>query len=168
MQTSEHKKVWLAIYTKPRAEKKVADRLEKNGFEVYCPTYTTIRQWSDRKKKVVIPAIPSYCFIKIEEHKRWDALKDPGAVRYIFWQGKPAVIKEPQILAFKRFMGEIGENEEIFSSPLSEGDKVLVRSGSFTGIEADILKIRKKEVQLILPELELKLVCQRKDIDKIG
>ena len=46
-------KNWLAIYTKSRAEKKVEERLLKNGIEAYCPTYTTLKQWSDRKKNLI-------------------------------------------------------------------------------------------------------------------
>ena len=46
---------WFAVYTSPRTEQKVAERLEKEGYEVYLPLVTTLRQWSDRKKKVKIP-----------------------------------------------------------------------------------------------------------------
>jgi hypothetical protein len=42
---------WFVVYTKPLTEKKVADRLCLLGIESYLPLYTTIRQWSDRKKK---------------------------------------------------------------------------------------------------------------------
>ena len=51
MSAVELEKNWLAIYTNSRAEKKVEERLIKEGIEAYCPTYTTVKQWSDRKKK---------------------------------------------------------------------------------------------------------------------
>ena len=60
-------KFWYAIYTNSRAEKKVEERLIKEGFEAYCPTYTTVKQCSDRKKKVILPLIPSYIFAMISE-----------------------------------------------------------------------------------------------------
>ncbi|MBB3700957.1 UpxY family transcription antiterminator [Flammeovirga yaeyamensis] len=165
---TENKKQWMAIYTKPRNEKKVADRLGKSGFEVYCPMYTTLRQWSDRKKKVTIPAIPSYCFIKIEENKRWEALQDPGAVRYVFWQGKPAIIKDNHIHAFKRFMGEIEEEDQIFNAEISDGDRVLMRKGAFMGKEGDVIRTHKNGiVELILFQIGLKVVVQKKNLDKI-
>jgi hypothetical protein len=42
---------WFALYTKPRFEKKVTERLQQLGIEVYCPMITQLKQWSDRKKK---------------------------------------------------------------------------------------------------------------------
>lgn len=42
---------WYVMYTAPRAEKKVAERLKEKGTEVYLPMIEEIRQWSDRKKK---------------------------------------------------------------------------------------------------------------------
>ena len=56
---------WYVIYTKPRSEKKVAERLSEDGVEVYCPMIKTIRQWSDRKKKVLLPMFPGYVFVHV-------------------------------------------------------------------------------------------------------
>ena len=57
---------WYVLYTKPRQEKKVADGLIAIGIAAYCPLVTTIKQWSDRKKKVEVPLINSYVFVNIE------------------------------------------------------------------------------------------------------
>ena len=45
---------WYVLYTTSRAEKKVAQRLEEKGLEVFLPMIEELRQWSDRKKKVEI------------------------------------------------------------------------------------------------------------------
>jgi len=50
MKTPDSKK-WFVIYTKPRNEIKVSQRLSVLGIENYTPTRMEIRQWSDRKKK---------------------------------------------------------------------------------------------------------------------
>ena len=60
----EDKKDWYAIYTMPRSEKKVYNRIIESGIEAYLPLLTTVRIWSDRKKKVSLPLIPSFVFIK--------------------------------------------------------------------------------------------------------
>jgi hypothetical protein len=54
---------WYVIKTNSRAEKKVEERLQKLGFEVFLPLQTSLKQWSDRKKKVSIPLISSTLFI---------------------------------------------------------------------------------------------------------
>lgn len=32
-----HSKIWIAVYTRPRSEKKVANELSKSGIETYLP-----------------------------------------------------------------------------------------------------------------------------------
>ena len=61
---------WHVLYTKPRNEKKVAERLSGAGYTVYCPLQKVRRQWSDRVKVVEEPLFKGYLFIKIEEKKR--------------------------------------------------------------------------------------------------
>ena len=97
---------WNVIYTKARNEKKVASQLEKSGFEVYCPIVTQIKQWSDRKKKVETPLIPSYVFVNVEEKNRDDVFEVHGVVRYLFWLGKPAIVKNEEILALQEGLKE--------------------------------------------------------------
>src|SRR5690606_40964625 len=98
---------WYALYTKPRNEKKVADGLAKLGIEVYCPMVIQVRQWSDRKKKVELPLIPSYVFVRLEEKERERVFEVPGIVRYLYWLGKPAVITDVEI---KTLQGSLKNN----------------------------------------------------------
>ena len=51
MEDDHQNSKWHVLYTKPRHEIKALERLVQNGFEVYCPMKTTLKQWSDRKKK---------------------------------------------------------------------------------------------------------------------
>ena len=61
---------WHVIYTKPRAEKKVEERLNNFGIEAYCPVKQQVKQWSDRKKKILIPVLPSMVLVNIDEKER--------------------------------------------------------------------------------------------------
>lgn len=142
---------WFAIYTKPKYEKKVADRLEKSGIEVYCPMVTQIKQWSDRKKKVETPLIPSYVFVNIAEKNRNDVFDIPGVVRYLFWLGKPAIVRENEILALKESLKETFSAVEIF--PYKKGDIINISEGPFKGKEGIIKQVGKNRVQLVLKEL---------------
>ena len=44
-------KKWFVIYTRPRQELKVVEKLNALGITNYCPTVNLIKQYSDRKKK---------------------------------------------------------------------------------------------------------------------
>jgi transcription antitermination factor NusG len=63
--TTEKIKYWHAIYVSSRAEKKVCENLSNKNIEAYVPVVKTIRQWSDRKKKIELPLISGYVFVRI-------------------------------------------------------------------------------------------------------
>ena len=61
---AEEKSYWNVLYTRPRAEKKAAMELSALGAKVYCPTVEVLSQWSDRKKRIQKPALPSMVLVK--------------------------------------------------------------------------------------------------------
>ncbi len=147
---------WLVIYTKPRNEKKVAERLQENGFEVYCPLVTTIRQWSDRKKKVKVPLINSYLFIKIPAHRRDEVLQDPGVVRFIFWLGKPAEVREEEIEAIKDIL-DYGSDIQVSNDEFKKGQLVKIAEGTFKGLDGEVLDVNKNIIVLYIQQLGCKI-----------
>ncbi|OBX25511.1 transcription antitermination factor NusG [Gelidibacter algens] len=88
---------WHVLITKPKFELKVAERLTDLHFEVCCPTRVEIRQWSDRKKKVTVPLLPSMVLINITDKERAEVFTVHGAVRYLFWLGKPAIVPSKEV-----------------------------------------------------------------------
>ncbi len=142
---------WYVIYTQPRNEKKVADQLEKLGIEVYCPLVKQMKQWSDRKKEVWVPLISSYVFVNIEERKRNKVFEAHGVVRYLFWLGKPAVVRDIEILALKEGLKERISAVEI--TQYKAGDTINIPVGPFKGKEGTIKEVKKNKIQLVLKEL---------------
>ena len=61
----------------------------------------TIKQWSDRKKKISTPLIPSYIFVHVNEKEKSKVLEDPSVLNYIYWLGKPAIIRDYEIERLK-------------------------------------------------------------------
>ncbi|MDD3723323.1 MAG: UpxY family transcription antiterminator [Lutibacter sp.] len=152
---------WYVIYTKPKWEKKVADQLEKTGIEVYCPMVTQIKQWSDRKKKVETPLIPSYVFVNIEEKNRNNVFAISGVVRYLFWLGKPAIVREIEILALKESLKGILSSVEI--SEYKTGDTISIPEGPFKGKEGIIKQVGKNRLQLVLKELGMLITLTKEE-----
>ena len=142
---------WLVIYTKPRSEKKVSQRLKEMGIMIFCPTVTTVRQWSDRKKKVEVPLFNSYVFVYVTELERNIVLHDHGVSNFVFWLGKPAIIRDEEIKAMKQLLSDYPEADfEI--KHLEKGKKIEVKTGAFkgsTGIVKDIKNHHKRYVFLI-------------------
>jgi len=150
---------WFALYTKPKNEKKVTEQLQKAGIEVYCPMVTQIKQWSDRKKKTETPLIPSYVFVNIEEKNRNDVFEVHGVVRYLFWLGKPAIVRHEEILALQESLKETVTAVEI--TDYKEGDTINIPEGPFIGQEGIVKEVKKNKLQLVLKELGMLITLTR-------
>lgn len=98
----ETKNNWFVLLTKPRNEKKVESRLNKIGVEAYCPVRTEVRQWSDRKKKIKTPLLPSMLLVKIPNNLRNIVFDIPNVRRYLFWKGQPAVVREDEVSVLRK------------------------------------------------------------------
>ena len=61
-------KFWVALYTRPRSEKKVRAYLDSIGIENYLPVQMQLRQWSDRKKMVEVVVIPMVIFVSVDKN----------------------------------------------------------------------------------------------------
>ena len=163
MEDNHQNSNWHVLYTKPRHEIKALERLTQNGFEVYCPLKTTLKQWSDRKKKVSEPLLPSYLFIKTAEKKRSIPLTDPSVLNYIFWLGKPAIIRESEIAALKGIITK-DKAQEFEIKQLKIGDKIDINKGQIKSKNAIIKTISNNYITAELKELGMKIVLKKTDL----
>lgn len=143
---------WYVVYTKPKWEKKVAEQLVQRGIECYCPLVTQIRQWSDRKKKVEVPLFNSYVFVRLEEKDRNLVFQSSGVVRYLFWLGKPAIVREEEIATIKNWLS-MPDAYEVSVAALQVGDKIVLDSGPFQSQEAVVQEVNKNSYVLFLESL---------------
>jgi transcription antitermination factor NusG len=151
-------KKWYAVYTKPRCEKKVYRLLNEKGVESYCPLNKVMRKWSDRMKQVEEPLFKSYVFVQVaSEEERLKVRMVNGVVNFVYWLGKPAVIKAADINKIKRFLNEY---EQVIAEPLpmKARQRVEVTAGLLMSAEGEILKVGKKKVQVVLDSIGFKLV----------
>lgn len=125
-------KRWYAVYTKSRAEKKVAGLLTKYDIENYLPLQKTLKQWSDRKKYVIEPLFRSYVFVKVDNTDYLKVLGVAGTVCYVSIAHKKIPIPDCQIDAIKTYLGE-----SMINSPIDfyqKGDLVEIVYGPMKGL----------------------------------
>ena len=154
---------WFVICTKFKSEFKNAKTLVDNGFEVYCPSVVSVKQWSDRKKRVKTPLFTSLIFINIAAGSRDSVFDYISSSRYLFWLGKPAVVRESEIAVLKAWMSNDQLDVERVSA-ISPGDNLTISKGSFKDKEATVQEIGKKRMKLILPLLGYTINVKIKDI----
>ena len=132
---------WYAAYTHSRAEKKVARELAKQGIEHYLPLVKTLKQWTDRKKKVEEPLIRSYIFVHITEKEYLDVLHTAGVMTIVRFSGKPVAIPDWQIENLKILLGAslpiTVENREFVA-----GEEVRITRGTLEGLRGIIQQIK--------------------------
>jgi len=126
---------WYVIRTKPRWEKKVAFQIEKKQLEVFLPILEKIRIWSDRKKKIQEPMFSGYVFVRADETERLTAISNTlGAMGYIFFNKRPAVMRDEDILYIKMSLKE-PERISIEEKQIKKGDYITVKRGPFRGMK---------------------------------
>jgi transcription antitermination factor NusG len=141
---------WNVIYTKSRAEKKVEERLKNIGIEAYCPVRTEVKFWSDRKKSILVPVLPSMVLVKIEKNKRNQVFDIPGVVRYMFWLKKHAVVRDSEVDSLKLLLKSNNIIEQNVAS-YNVGDEIKISSlEDQLGI---IKKISKNQIWVVLKQL---------------
>lgn len=151
---------WYAVYTKPRWEKKVHSLLEQKGLESYCPLNKVRRKWSDRYKIVEEPLFKSYVFVRITESQKMSIRLVSGIVNFVYWLGKPAVIKNEDIEKILRFLNEYPHVEVEVMDGLEKGARVLIKKGVFMDQSARIISDRNKWAVLEIDSLGCKLIAQ--------
>ena len=95
---------WYVLHTKPRNEKKVEEKLLSMGINAYCPTRSEFRFWSDRKKRVYVPVLPSMVLVNIDDKDINRVFESPLVVRYMFWLGKRAVVRQLEVDILKKYL----------------------------------------------------------------
>ena len=154
---------WYVICTRPRWELKIFKALLEQEIEAYCPTYTAIRQWSDRRKKIKQPYFNGYVFVRLEEAERDRVFGIPGITRYVFWQGKAAKVQESEIQLMREYLdGEVMEDTRI--ERLSIGDEVRFSRGVLKDRTALVEKIGSHSVRLVLPVLGYRITARMADL----
>ena len=149
---------WLAVYTRPRWEKKVNKLLQEKGTESYCPLNKVRRKWSDRVKLVEEPLFKSYVFVKITDEDRTAVRMTPGVINFVYWEGKPAVIKEKEIATIRRLLDEY-EHVELQPLNLKVDERVKVTTGPLMDQEGKVIAVRHKTVKVAIDSLGYILIA---------
>jgi transcription antitermination factor NusG len=157
MKANQHTAQWLAVYTKPRWEKKTHQLLVAKGIQSYCPLNTVYRKWSDRIKKVEEPLFKSYLFVQVTADQQTQVRLTDGVLNFVYWVGKPAVVKPEEIEAIRRFLDEHDDVIAEAYDRLRPGAKVTVSSGLMMGAEGTVEKLDNRWAEVVLESIGFRL-----------
>lgn len=151
---------WYVLHTKPKNEKKVAASLSAMGITAYCPTRTEVKQWSDRKKKVEVPLLPSIILVQISDKDRATVFQVPGALRYMFWLGKPAEVTDMEIEALQEVQNN-KNNLGVQVEAIQPGAKLDLTAMGFKAQKGTVKYISENQYWIVLENLGYVLKIDR-------
>lgn len=140
-------KQWHALYVKSRWEKKVLAQLEEQGIEAYLPLVATIKQWSDRRKRVEEPLFKSYVFVRSTPKQYIPILNVYGVVRFVSFEREAVVVPENQIVAIKKFVADYEKGEQFKmknDEELKVGQMVRIINGPMKDLTGRLETIENK------------------------
>lgn len=142
---------WHVLITKPKHELKVAEQLLSRQFEVCCPTREEVRQWSDRKKKVTVPLLPSMILINITEKERSQVFEVYGVLRYLFWLGEPAIVPSKEV----KLLEEISTQKQqiISTEKIGVGQELNLEEFGLTAKKGTVKYISGNQCWVVLHNL---------------
>ena len=152
-------KKWFVVYTRPQQEIKTSEQLNAMGITNYCPTITIVKQYSDRKKKVIRPLLSSYIMVHLEESRRNLVFSCTGVVRYLFFLGKPVVVSVSDIDQMKDHLNGVYRGFNI--TTLSVGEYHTITEGAFSGLSGKVVQTDNKKVKLELVSLGMSIILKK-------
>jgi len=149
-------KHWYVLVVKPNSEKSATKKLKAAGFEVLCPTRKTLRQWSDRKKKVDEVLFRNYIFVCVTEAERKAIFTaaPKQLVRYLRHDGRFATLRPEEVRLLEQLAG-LREPDSIrlsYERP-PRGSTVCIEKGPLKGLTGEVLDTQNHQLLLRVESL---------------
>lgn len=139
---------WYPVYTNSRAEKKAYLALVQKNLRAYLPLQRQLRQWSDRKKWIETPLIPSYLFVQITASQIADVLMCEGISRFIYFSGTIATIPERQVNQLKLLLAN-STDFQLVEHKFEKGQMVVVKAGPLQGLRGELVSWHSSQKMLV-------------------
>jgi len=127
-------KKWYAVHTRSRFEQKVYDGIRGKEIEVFLPRIQVMSRRKDRRKKILIPLIPGYIFVRfdLDVETYWKIIKTVGVVRMVGFEGKPIPASEGEISSLMILDGTDRTVQN--RAYMKNGDRVMIMEGPLKGL----------------------------------
>ena len=143
---------WFVAHTKSRCEVKASHFFKKNGVESYVPVFEEKREWSDRTKKIITPAVTGYVFFKLEKADYSFINLNPFLRNVVRNFGRAVEIRESEIQTMKDCLKHFTEDLSFCA-----GDTVKVLSGVLKNKNGLVDGVENNFLTLLINSIKVKL-----------
>jgi transcription antitermination factor NusG len=138
---------WYAVKVRARCEEAIASVLRDKQYEVLTPTFTELREYSDRVRKVRSALFPGYLFVAMNPEKMLHLVSTDG-VQYVVRNGtgiQPVYDEEIRIVkALCQMDGQQSQTRRPCAY-LRIGQRVRIEGGPLAGLEGILVRVRDVE-----------------------
>ena len=135
---------WYAVYTAPRAEKKVSERFTQAEIEHYLPLQKVKHRWSDRVKEVLVPVVNGYIFVRIPVTGFLKVTAIYGAIAFVREGGRPVAIPDKQLDNLRIMVENADEPVEYSPKSFDRGETITIIKGPLEGMMGELIEIKGK------------------------
>lgn len=132
--------------------------LTKKAIENYCPLSKVVKQWADRKKTIEEPLFNSYVFVRADEAEHLLIKQTDGVVNFVYWLGKPAVVKDNEIDVIKKYLNS-SYAVTIEKINVNINDTVRITSGPLMQQEGNVIEVQGKSLKILLPSIGYAIIA---------
>jgi transcription antitermination factor NusG len=132
-------RLWYAVYTTCRHEKRVAAHLHHRTIEYYLPLYRSRRRWKDGSNVTLdLPLFPGYIFVHIQSAERVPVLEVPGVLWIVGSSGnQPTPLPEFEIETLRSALDPL----RVVPFPtLTAGQRVRICRGALAGLDGIVVR----------------------------
>jgi transcription antitermination factor NusG len=79
-------------------------------------------------------------FVNVEEVQRSEVRYIDGILNFVYWNGKPAVVREEEIIEIKKFMSEY-EDVQVTAVDVKPADEIMINTGVMMGATGRVLRV---------------------------
>lgn len=124
---------WFAVYTPYKREKLALKHLQKKGITAFLPIQQLTRRYKRKIKKVDLPLINCYVFVKITKKEYVKVLEVEHILQFVRFSKNLIAIPNEEIYLMKQVLGE-GLEVNIEKGVFQKGDRVEVTAGNLMGL----------------------------------
>jgi transcription antitermination factor NusG len=143
---------WYAVYTKQQSENKVSALLSKKKIENFCPHNRVFTGYGNKRRMVYEPLFPTFVFVCISENEMHEVRKTADVLNFVYWLGRPAMIKTAEIENIAHFNGSYC-NIKVERSPVNSAGIVHITNEQRFNDGQGVMPAKTIHVKLTLPSL---------------
>ena len=128
--------MWYVVHSKPRAEQKALENLQKQGFECFLPMLSLEKLVRGRVKSVTEPLFSRYLFVQTQsQNQNFSVVKSTiGVHRLVSFGALPSQVNDTLIEAIRSLESSFGNEINGSQSLIRSGDEVIMVEGPLKGL----------------------------------